>query len=48
MRAWRDLPQAIMDVDRTGKGRNRRSNRWQAALKAVDVTFEGRLSTGRR
>jgi transposase-like protein len=38
---------ALMSLDPTGKGRQRWSNRWKAALNACDITFDGRLSAGR-
>jgi len=39
---------AIMSLDPTGKGRQRWSNRWKAALNAFDITFDGRLSAGQK
>src|SRR6201999_4482166 len=39
---------ALMSLDPTGRGRQRWSNRWKAALNAFDITFDGRLSAGRR
>lgn len=36
-----------MSLDPTGRGRQRWTNRWKAALNAFDVTFEGRLSKAR-
>ena len=39
---------AIMSLDLTGKGQQRWSNRWKAALNAFEITFDGRLSAGRR
>jgi putative transposase len=39
---------AIMSLDPTGKGRKRWTNRWKAALNAFDITFDGRLSAGRK
>jgi putative transposase len=39
---------AIMSLDPTGRGRQRWSNRWKAALNAFDMTFDGRLSAGRK
>jgi transposase-like protein len=39
---------AIMSLDPTGKGQKRWSNRWKAALNAFDITFDGRLSAGRK
>ena len=34
-----------MSLDPTGKGRQRWTSRWKAALNAFDITFDGRLST---
>jgi putative transposase len=39
---------AIMSLDPTGKGRQRWTNRWKAPLNAFDITFDGRLSAGRK
>ncbi|OXR40506.1 hypothetical protein B7C42_07445 [Nocardia cerradoensis] len=39
---------AIMSLDPTGAGQKRWVTRWKAALNAFDITFEGRLSTGRQ
>lgn len=39
---------AIMSLDPTGKGRRRWTNRWKKALNAFDITFDGRLSAGRK
>jgi transposase-like protein len=39
---------ALMSLDPTGKGRQRWTNRWKAALNAFDIAFDGRLTTGRR
>jgi putative transposase len=39
---------AVMALDPTGTGRRRWITRWKAALNAFDITFEGRLSAGRR
>jgi transposase-like protein len=39
---------AIVSLDPTGKGRKRWTNRWKAALNAFDITFDGRLSAGRK
>jgi len=39
---------AIMSLDPTGRGRQRWTNRWKAALNAFDITFDGRLSAGRK
>ena len=33
-------------LDPTGRGRQRWSNRWKAALSASEITFDGRLSAG--
>jgi transposase-like protein len=38
---------ALTSLDPTGKGRQRWTNRWKAALNAFDITFDGRLSAGR-
>jgi putative transposase len=47
-RAMKCLYLAIMSLDPTGKGRRRWTNRWKAALNAFDITFDGRLSAGRK
>jgi transposase-like protein len=39
---------AIMSLDPTGNGRKRWSNRWKAALNAFEITFDQRLSAGRK
>jgi len=39
---------AIMGLDPTGKGRGRWTMRWKPALNAFDITFDGRLSAGRK
>jgi transposase-like protein len=39
---------AIMSLDPAGKGRKRWTNRWKAALNAFDITFDGRLTAGRK
>jgi len=39
---------AIMSLDPTGRGRQRWTSRWKAALNAFDITFDGRLSAGRK
>lgn len=39
---------AIMNLGPTGKGQQRWSNRWKAALNAFKITFDGRLSAGRK
>ena len=46
--ALKCLYMAIMSLDPTGKGRKRWTNRWKAALNAFDITFDGRLSAGRK
>jgi transposase-like protein len=38
---------ALMSLDPKGTGQKRWSNRWKAALNAFEITFNGRLSTGR-
>jgi putative transposase len=38
----------VVSLDPTGKGRARWSNRWKAALNAFDITFDGRVTAGRR
>jgi putative transposase len=39
---------AIMSLDPTGRGRQRWSNRWKAALNAFDIAFNGRLSANKK
>ncbi len=39
---------AVMSLDPTGTGRKRWMNRWKAALNAFEITFDGRLSAGRK
>ncbi|MFI5987914.1 IS256 family transposase [Streptomyces sp. NPDC051555] len=39
---------AVMSLDPTGAGRKRWTMRWKDALQAFDITFDGRLSIGRR
>jgi putative transposase len=39
---------AVMSLDPTGTGRKRWSNRWKTALNAFEITFDGRLSAGRK
>lgn len=39
---------AVMSLDPTGRERKRWSNRWKGALNAFDITFDGRLSAGRK
>jgi putative transposase len=38
----------VVSLDPTGRGRRRWTNRWKAALNAFDITFDGRLSAGRK
>jgi putative transposase len=46
--ALKHLYLVIVSLDPTGRGRQRWSNRWKKALNAFDVTFDGRLSAGRK
>jgi len=46
--AMKCLYMALMSLDPGGRGRARWSNRWKAALNAFDITFDGRLSPGRK
>jgi putative transposase len=46
--AMKCLYLALMSLDPTGRGRQRWSNRWKGALNAFDITFDGRLSAGRK
>jgi putative transposase len=46
--ALKHLSLVIISLDPTGRGRQRWSNRWKAALNAFDITFDGRLSAGRK
>ena len=46
--ALKHLYLTVISLDPTGRGRKRWSNRWKAALNAFDVTFDGRLSAGRK
>ena len=46
--ALKHLYLVINSLDPTGRGRQRWSNRWKAALNAFDITFDGRLSAGRK
>ncbi|WP_405168199.1 IS256 family transposase [Nocardia sp. NBC_01499] len=39
---------AVMALDPTGDGQKRWITRWKAALNAFDITFEGRLTAGRK
>jgi transposase-like protein len=46
--ALKHLYLVILSLDPTGQGRRRWSNRWKGALNAFDITFDGRLSAGRK
>jgi putative transposase len=46
--ALKHLYMVIISLDPTGRGRQRWSNRWKAALNAFDITFDGRLSAGKK
>jgi putative transposase len=46
--ALKHLYLVIISLDPTGRGRQRWSNRWKGALNAFDMTFDGRLSAGRK
>jgi putative transposase len=37
-----------MSLHPTGRGRQRWTNRWKAALNAFDMASDGRLSAGRK
>ena len=39
---------AVMSLDPTGQGRRRWTMRWKPALNAFEMTFDGRLSAGRK
>ncbi len=39
---------ATMALDPTGTARQRWSNKWKSALNAFDMTFDGRLTVGRK
>jgi putative transposase len=39
---------AVVSLDPTGKGRQRWTNRWKAALNAFDIAFDGRITAHRR
>src|SRR3982751_1737776 len=39
---------AVMALDPTGRGQKRWITRWKPALNAFDITFDGRLSAGRK
>lgn len=46
--AMKVLYLALCSLDPTGKGKARWSNRWKAALNALDIAFDGRVSAGQR
>ena len=46
--AMKCLYLALTSLDPGGKGRVRWSNRWKGALNAFDITFDGRLTAGRK
>jgi transposase-like protein len=46
--AMKCLYLTTMALDPTGRGRQRWSNRWKAALNAFEITFDGRLSADRK
>jgi len=46
--ALKHLYLVTISLDPTGRGRQRWSNRRKAALNAFDITFDDRLSTGRK
>jgi putative transposase len=46
--ALKHLYLVIISLDPAGRGRQRWSNRRKAALNAFDITFDGRLSAGRK
>jgi putative transposase len=46
--AMKCLYLALMSLDPTGTGRQRWTNRWKAALNAFDITFDGRITAGRK
>jgi transposase-like protein len=46
--ALKHLYLVVLSLDPTGQGRRRWTNRWKGALNAFDITFDGRLSAGRR
>jgi transposase-like protein len=46
--ALKHLYLVILSLDPTGQGRRRWTNRWKGALNAFDITFDGRLSAGRK
>jgi hypothetical protein len=46
--ALKHLYLTVVSLDPTGGGRRRWTNRWKAALNAFDITFDGRVSAGRK
>jgi putative transposase len=46
--ALKHLYLTVISLDPTGRGRKRWSNRWKGALNAFDITFDGRLTAGRK
>jgi putative transposase len=38
----------VVSLDPTGTGPKHWMNRWKAALNAFEITFDGRLSAGRK
>jgi transposase-like protein len=46
--ALKHLYLVIISLDPTGRGRQRWSNRWKAALNVFDIAFDGRLSASRK
>jgi putative transposase len=46
--AMKVLYLTVIGLDPTGRGRQRWSNRWKAALNAFEMAFDGRLSAGRK
>jgi transposase-like protein len=46
--ALKHLYLVITSMDPTGRGRKRWTNRWKPALNAFDITFDGRISAGRK
>jgi hypothetical protein len=47
-RARAEGPRLTGEGGLTGTGRKRWSNRWKKALNAFEITFDGRLSAGRK
>jgi len=46
--ALKHLYLTVISLGPAGRGRKRWSNRWKAALNAFDITFDGRLTAGRK